>query len=291
MRLDEGAGRQVSEEVRHEVRGAHRAGLQRARAILNSYAAAYPALVERLLLEEVWDGDTSSSWRARPRARRSSLPGGHPSPGAARGESGEPVPVTGRRRRRGRADPRVKLVCQQCGDCQRIRFCCPEDLPSLAPECAATCCGALCVRHACAEALRHVASTTAHRNTGTCAAPPPIGRSIAAKGRGFPPMVVQEQQALRLSPEQRRFFDENGFLRVERLLARRNRAVEQRAEYRNADVDAGRAAAGKAPGVSNTSTPIRESESAALRHPRLHTTPPPTPAPWCSPSWWNPSPT
>jgi cell division protease FtsH len=58
VRLEEGPERQVSEEARREIRELTAHGLQVARAILKSYAPAMPDLVERLLTEEVWDGDT-----------------------------------------------------------------------------------------------------------------------------------------------------------------------------------------------------------------------------------------
>ena len=58
VRLEEGPERQVSEEARREIRELTARGLQYARAILKSYASAMPDLVEHLLTEEVWDGDT-----------------------------------------------------------------------------------------------------------------------------------------------------------------------------------------------------------------------------------------
>jgi cell division protease FtsH len=56
--LDAGADRQVSEEARREIRELTARGLQCARAILKSYAPSIQPLVEQLLVEEVWDGDT-----------------------------------------------------------------------------------------------------------------------------------------------------------------------------------------------------------------------------------------
>ncbi|HEY8745696.1 MAG TPA: cell division protein FtsH, partial [Chloroflexota bacterium] len=58
VRLEEGTERQVSEEARREIRELTAHGLQYARAILKSYAPAIHDLVEQLLVEEVWDGDT-----------------------------------------------------------------------------------------------------------------------------------------------------------------------------------------------------------------------------------------
>ncbi len=58
VRLEEGTERQVSEEARREIRELTARGLQYARAILKSYAPVIHDLVERLLIEEVWDGDT-----------------------------------------------------------------------------------------------------------------------------------------------------------------------------------------------------------------------------------------
>lgn len=56
VRLEEGADRQLSEDVRNEIRELTQRALRRARAVLRSYRKEFNKLVDQLLTEEVWNG-------------------------------------------------------------------------------------------------------------------------------------------------------------------------------------------------------------------------------------------
>ena len=99
VRLEEGMERQVSEEARREIRELTARGLQFARSILKSYAPSMRPLVDQLVAEEVWDGDTFAMLTANLSRNPLALPAvTAPALPAARRSSG--VGVTSARRAR-----------------------------------------------------------------------------------------------------------------------------------------------------------------------------------------------
>ncbi len=77
VRLEEGAERQLSEDVRSEIRELTQAALARARVVLQSYHRVFESLVQTLLQEEVWTSERFEELVSPLMGQRTSLPKGN----------------------------------------------------------------------------------------------------------------------------------------------------------------------------------------------------------------------